>query len=90
MVGFEDTYRTLLAMYHLKSRWQIPLEVTTYGSLSGLLGPVLLLAPLGLIALRRREGRQLWLAALVFGANYFSNISARVSDSAAALSWRWR
>ena len=36
-----------------------------------------LLAPLGLIALRRREGRQLWLAALVFGANYFSNISAR-------------
>ena len=77
MAGFEDTYRRLLAMYHLKSRWQIPMEVTTYGSLSGLLGPVFLLAPLGLIALRRREGRQLWLAALVFGANYFSNISAR-------------
>ena len=77
MAGFEDTYRRLLAMYHLKSRWQIPMEVTTYGSLSGLLGPVFLLAPLGLIALRRREGRQLWFAALVFGANYFSNISAR-------------
>ena len=77
MAGFEDTYRRMLAMYHLKSRWQIPMEVTTYGSLSGLLGPVFLLSPLGLIALRRREGRQLWLAALVFGANYFSNIAAR-------------
>jgi hypothetical protein len=76
-VEFEDTYRRMLAMYHLKSRWQIPMELTTYGSLSGLLGPVFLLAPLGLIALRRREGRQLWLAALVFGANYFSNIAAR-------------
>ena len=42
MAGFEDTYRKLLAMYHLKSRWQIPMEVTTYGSLSGLLGPVFL------------------------------------------------
>jgi hypothetical protein len=76
-VDFEDTYRRLLAMYQLKSRWQVPMEVTTYGSLSGLLGPVFLLAPVGLIALRRREGRQLWLAALVFGANYFSNIAAR-------------
>ena len=44
---------------------------------SGLLGPVFLLAPLGLLALRRREGRHLWLAALVFGVNYFSNIATR-------------
>jgi hypothetical protein len=77
MAGFEDTYRKMLAMYHLKSRWQIPLEATVYGSLSGLLGPVFLLAPIGLLALRRREGRQLWLAALVFGVSYFSNITTR-------------
>ena len=77
MAGFEDTYRKVLSMYHLKSRWDIPLQATVYGSLSGLLGPVFLLAPLGLLALRRREGRQLWLAALVFGANYFSNITTR-------------
>ena len=32
-----------------------------------------------------REGRQLLLAALVFGANYFSNIGDPISDSAAAL-----
>ncbi len=76
-VGFEDIYRRYVAMYDLKSRWEIPMQVTTYGSVSGLLGPVFLLAPLGLLALRRREGRQLWLAALVFGANYFSNIAAR-------------
>ena len=77
MVGFEDSYRHLMAMYHLKSRWEIPMDVTVYGSLSGLLGPVLLLAPIGLLALRRREGRHLWLAALVFGLNYFSNIATR-------------
>lgn len=77
MAGFEDIYRKMLAMYQLKSRWEIPMQVTTYGSVSGLLGPVFLLAPLGLLTLRRREGRQLWLAALVFGVNYFSNIATR-------------
>ena len=77
MVGFEDIYRKMMAIYDLKSRWEIPMQVTTYGSVSGLLGPVFLLAPLGLMALRRREGRQLWLAALVFSVNYFSNIAAR-------------
>jgi hypothetical protein len=77
MTGFEDIYRKMMAMYHLKSRWEIPMQVTTYGSVSGLLGPVFLLAPLGLLALRRKEGRHLWLAALVFSGNYFSNIAAR-------------
>ncbi len=76
-IAFEDTYRRLMAIYQLKSRWQIPLEVTTYGSLSGLLGPVFLLTPLALLAARRREGRQLLLAALVFSVTYFSNIAAR-------------
>jgi F5/8 type C domain/Dolichyl-phosphate-mannose-protein mannosyltransferase len=77
MAGFEDSYRKLMAMYQLKSRWEIPMQVTTYGSLSGVLGPEFLLAPLGLVALRRREGRQLWLAAMIFGVNYFSNIATR-------------
>jgi len=77
MAGFEDIYRKMMAIYHLKSRWEIPMQVTTYGSLSGLLGPVFLLAPLGLLTLRRKEGRQLWLAALFFSLNYFNNIAAR-------------
>jgi hypothetical protein len=53
------------------------MHVTTHGSLAGLLGPVFLLSPLGLLALRRREGRRLLFAALVFGANYFGNIGTR-------------
>jgi hypothetical protein len=77
MVSFEKLFRHNLAVYMLKSLWQIPLQVTTYGSLAGLLGPVFLLSPVALLALRRRQGRQLLFAALVFGANYFSNIGAR-------------
>jgi hypothetical protein len=53
------------------------MEVTTGGTLSGLLGPVFLLAPLALPALRKSHGRRLLLGALVFGATYFSNISTR-------------
>jgi hypothetical protein len=76
-VAFEQEYRHHMALYGLQSRWQIPMQVTTHGSLAGLLGPVFLLAPIALLALRRREGRQLLLAALVFGATYFTNISTR-------------
>ena len=76
-VAFEQEYRHHMALYELQSRWQIPMQVTTYGSLAGLLGPVFLLSPIALVALRRRQGRQLLLAALVFGAAYFSNISTR-------------
>ena len=43
----------------------------------GVLGPVFLLAPIALLALRRREGRQLLLAAAVFGSTYLGNIGAR-------------
>jgi hypothetical protein len=76
-VAFEQEYRHHMALYNLGTRWQIPMQVTTYGSLAGLLGPVFLLAPVALLALRRREGRQLMLAALVFGATYFTNIGTR-------------
>ena len=74
---FEDAYRRTLALYHLHSRWEIPWDVTTRGTLSGLLGPVFLLAPVALLALRYPVGRRVLLAALVFGANYFSNIGTR-------------
>jgi len=74
---FETGYRHDMALYDLSTRWQIPMQVTVHGALGGLLGPVFLLAPLALGALRWPRGRQLLLAALVFGANYFSNISPR-------------
>jgi hypothetical protein len=76
-VSFEQEYRHHMALYDLQTRWQIPMQATTYGSLSGLLGPVFLLSPIALLALGRREGRQLLLAALVFGATYFSNVGTR-------------
>ena len=76
-IDFEEDYKSYFRLYDLASRWQIPLAVTVKGTLGGVLGPVFLLAPLGLAALRKPLGRQLWLAALVFGANYFSNIGAR-------------
>ena len=53
------------------------MQVTVHGALQGVLGPVLLLSPIALVALRRREGRQLLLAAAVFGASYFTNIGTR-------------
>jgi hypothetical protein len=75
--SFEATYVQNLMHYGLRSRWEIPLQVTTYGSLAGLLGPVFLLSPMALLALRWRPGRHLLLAAAIFGATYFSNISTR-------------
>ncbi len=76
--AFEREYRQNLARYNLPSRWEIPVQVTVRGAaLGGMLGPVFLLAPLALLSLKRREGRQLLLAAAIFGANYFGNIGTR-------------
>lgn len=75
--AFEVEYRHELAHYDLASLWQIPLQVTLHGGLSGLLGPLFLLAPIALLALRQPEGRHLLVAAAVFGVNYFSNIGTR-------------
>ncbi|MGA7235473.1 MAG: glycosyltransferase family 39 protein [Bryobacteraceae bacterium] len=74
---FENDYRKYLSLYGLTSRWQIPWAVAVKGQLVGVLGPVFLLAPIALLALRRPEGRQLLLAAAVFGSTYFENIGAR-------------
>jgi len=75
---FELDYRSHMAMYSLTSRAQIPMHVTVHGAeLNGLLGPVFLLAPLALLALRFPEGRRLLLAALFALATYPSNIGTR-------------
>ena len=75
--SFEVGYRHELAHYDLASLFQLPMQLTVHGSLSGLLGPVFLLSPIAFVALRKPEGRRLLLAALVFGINYFSNIGTR-------------
>ncbi len=77
-ISFEETWRDYLARYDLASKWQIPLQITVQGDhVEGFLGPLFLLAPIALFALRLREGRQLLLAAGIFGASYFSNIGTR-------------
>ncbi|MBM3766950.1 MAG: hypothetical protein FJW32_16290 [Acidobacteria bacterium] len=75
---FEIGYRAQLAKYTLPSWKDWPLDVTVYGAqLTGLLGPVFLLAPIALLSLRTPAGRRLLLAALFFLATYPSNIGTR-------------
>jgi hypothetical protein len=77
-VSLEREWTHYLRTYEVKSPLAIPLEITVGGAaLCGLLGPVFLLAPLALFALREQAGRRLLLAALVFGCTYFLNIGTR-------------
>jgi hypothetical protein len=75
--SFEANYLHNMRHYSLASRWEIPLQVTVHGSLSGLLGPVFLLSPLALLSVRHPVGRRLLLAAAVFAATWPLNISTR-------------
>jgi hypothetical protein len=77
--GMERIYAEQLRHYTaIKHYWQIPLQLTLHGGLvEGLLGPVFLLAPLGLLALRFKSGRRLLLAALVFGLPASLNTGTR-------------
>jgi hypothetical protein len=76
--SFEREYRARFRRYELKSRSQIPLEVTVRGAaLNGLIGPVFLLAPISLLALRSPQGRQALLAAAMIGLAYSANIGTR-------------
>ncbi|MEO7649795.1 MAG: hypothetical protein ABIZ80_04960 [Bryobacteraceae bacterium] len=78
-ISFEKDYVRSMQHYEgIASLWQIPLELTYRGGLLvGFNGPMFLLAPLGLLALRLRAGRQLLLAAAVFGLTYATNIGSR-------------
>ena len=77
-VSFERDYTAWFRHYGLKSYGDIPAEVAVRGDvLNGVIGPLIYLSPLALLALRWRAGRQLLLAAAVFGVTYFSNIATR-------------
>jgi hypothetical protein len=76
--GFEKEYAYYLRHDEaVKSLRDLPWEATVSGRISGFAGPLFLLAPVGLLALTRPEGRRLWLAAVAFGATWFLNIAAR-------------
>src|SRR5262249_1483792 len=58
--------------------WTLPLEDTIRGEITqGLVGPIFLLLPLALFALRYREGRRLLLAGVLVFSTYFANIGTR-------------
>ena len=78
-ISFEREYAAHMRHYlGLSSYWALPWEAAVRGGvLHGFLGPVFLLAPLGLVALRRAEGRRLLLAALVLALTYPANVGAR-------------
>jgi len=78
-ISFEKQYAQHMRHYgELKSLWEYPLELTVRGGrLCGLLGPLFLLAPLGLAALRFPAGRQLLLPAGLFALPYLANTGTR-------------
>jgi hypothetical protein len=84
-ISFEQSYREYHRTYEgLKSLWHIPYETAVRGGvLGGLLGPVFLLAPLGLLSLRWKLGRQALLAATLFASTYPNNIGTRFLMGAA-------
>ncbi len=63
----------------------VPWELAFGGRLDGTFGPLLLLLPIGLLALRRREGRWCWTAALVLALPWLSNTGARFLMPAVAV-----
>src|ERR1039457_6637404 len=77
--GMERIYADMLLQYTwMKHYWEIPLQLTLRGGLvECMFGPVFLLAPVGLFALRFKSGRRLLLAALVFALPAYLNVGAR-------------
>jgi hypothetical protein len=77
--GMERIYTEGLRYYTgMKHYWEIPLQLTLRGGLvEGMFGPVFLLAPCGLFALRWKSGRRLLLAALVFALPAYLNTGGR-------------
>ena len=67
-----------LRRYEVPNKWTLPLEVTIRGGhTQGIIGPIFLLAPLGLLALRFRAGRRLLLCGMIMLIPYFGNVGTR-------------
>lgn len=74
-VEFAESMRNYVG---LESYRALPLELTVRGHvLGGFLGPLFLLAPLGLLSLRKPEGRRLLAAGLLFALPYAANVGTR-------------
>jgi Dolichyl-phosphate-mannose-protein mannosyltransferase len=67
------------------SAWRVPWELALGDHLVGTFGPLLLVLPLGLFALRRKAGWWLWAAAALLSWPWFSNSGARFLMPAVAV-----
>ncbi len=77
-VASETRLLAQLRAYHGLTLTAAPLELTIRGELlHGLLGPVFLLAPLAIFALRRRSGRVAALVMALMAAPWFMNMGTR-------------
>jgi hypothetical protein len=77
-VDFEEELCSRMRSYDVHSLRELVYEVTARGEKTqGVLGPVFLLAPLSLLALRCAPGRRLLLAFLAFLLPYPSNLATR-------------
>ena len=76
-LSFEQNYTAYFRTYDLPSFLPIPWMVTVGGELGGQLGPLFLLTPLVLLALRAKTGRHTALALAFFLIPYPNNIGAR-------------
>jgi hypothetical protein len=84
-VVFEEELSATVRSYDVHSLWELVSQVTTRGDKTqGVFGPVFLLAPLSLLALRRAAGRRLLFAALFFLLPYPANLGTRFLLPAAA------
>lgn len=73
-----EEWAAYLRRYDVANLWTLPWEDTVRGlQTQGFLGPIFLLAPLALFALRDRMGRRLLLAAAMLFATYFENVGTR-------------
>jgi hypothetical protein len=78
-VSFDKEYSEAMRRYPgIESYAELPLELTVRGAkLGGLLGPLFLLSPLALLALRFPAGRRLLAAGLLFALPFALNIGTR-------------
>jgi 4-amino-4-deoxy-L-arabinose transferase-like glycosyltransferase len=77
-IVLEQQWSRSLRSYEIHSLWELVRRITMDGQgMSGILGPIFLLAPLSLLALRYAPGRRLLLAAAVFLLPYPLNLGTR-------------
>ncbi len=57
--------------------WRAPWDLAVTGRLTSIVGPLFLLSPLSLLALRSRAGRLCWIAALALATPWLTNVGTR-------------